>query len=200
MDGEQMNRLLKLAFVLLIGVSLVLPSFSVDEYRILLNTTSHLGAQHAPLAWIMNATFLLLGSATILSGWRAFNGYWFQRIALIVFGLALMGTGIFQHRPIVEGLSFNMLEDQLHSIFASVVGTAFTLFAISVAFIEKEKEDRIGAILMGLASILLSLLIFRVSSLAGIWQRAMFFLAFGWMVLLFERWTKKDKKIDKIQN
>lgn len=45
---------------------------------------------------------------------------------LIVFGLALMGTGIFQHRPIVEGLSFNMLEDHLHSSFSFDFSSIFS--------------------------------------------------------------------------
>lgn len=190
MNSRWANKdLLFWATVLLVGVALILPFFSVEEYQILTNTTSHLGAQQAPYAWVMNGTFVLLGLGSGFAGWRAFKGYGFQRAVLIVFAVALVGVALFQHKPIVEGLAYDLQEDRMHSFFASTVGFAFTLFSISLAFIEKERTKKVESLIMGGVAVLLSLLIFQVPQLAGLWQRTMFFLAFGWLSRVFSRWS-----------
>lgn len=179
-------------YVLLILVMLLLPFFSVEEYSILRNTTSHLGAQEAPNAWIMNAVFVLLGISCIWRGLSAFRRYPFQQVVLLIFGLSMIATGVFQHKPIVSGIPFNAFEDQLHSVFASVVGFSFTLFSASLIWIESERRRKIQAFSMALFAVLLSLLIFNVAEYAGIWQRVMFAASFGWMLVLFHRKTEKN--------
>jgi hypothetical membrane protein len=59
----------------MLAVIFILPFFSVDEYSILKNTTSHLGAQGAPYAWVMNVVFTLLGTAAIVDGWKQLSNY-----------------------------------------------------------------------------------------------------------------------------
>lgn len=86
----------------------------------------------------MNLAFILAGISCILEAWLHLRKYWFHKMLLSIFGLSLMFTGIFNHAPIIEGVIFNSLEDKLHSIFATIVGFSFTVFAISSAFIEKQ--------------------------------------------------------------
>lgn len=169
---------------------MVLPFFSVPEYVIFKNTTSHLGAQNAPNAWIMNLSFILIGAATIHEMWKALGAFWFQKIIISVFAIGLIMTGIFHHAPIVEGIPFSDFQDQMHSIFASIVGFSFTLFAISIAFIEEEKNRRIIAFIVCLGSMAISVLIFTVPDFAGIWQRIMFIGAFGWLIDYINRLKK----------
>jgi hypothetical protein len=175
-----------IAFCILVGVMLVLPFFSVDEYVIWRNTTSHLGSQNAPNAWIMNLAFMFIGAATAYEGWKTLGKYWFHKIVITVFAVGLFMTGVFQHAPIIEGISYDIFEDQLHSIFASAVGFSFTLFAFSTAFIEARRSRRIISIAVGLAATGLSLLIFIAPDLAGIWQRIMFVVAFAWLIRFFQ--------------
>lgn len=173
-------------YVLLLLVMFILPFYSAEGYSISKNTTSHLGAQNTPNAWIMNITFGLLGLACIIEAWLHLKKLWFQKILLSIFGLALILTAIFHHAPIVEGIPYSELDDNLHSVFASTVGFSFTVFAFSIAFIEKRKIEKISAITVGLIAPGLSLLIFYVADYSGLWQRLIFIITFAWLIFLFE--------------
>ena len=150
------------------------------------HTTSQLGAQMTPNAWVMNTVFFLLGAACIIESWFYLKKYWFQKILLTIFGLSLIFTAIYQHAPVNLDLAYNLREDQLHSFFASVVGFSFTIFAFSAVFIERKPARRIIALLAAASAIIFSILIFNVSDYAGIWQRLMFLLSFGWLICFFE--------------
>ena len=169
------------AYILMILVIFILPFFSVEEYSILKNTTSHLGAQDAPHAWVMNATFALLGLATIIDGWKRLSNFWLHKATLIVFGISLVLTAFFQNAPIVPNVGFSVLEDNLHSIFATVVGFSFVFFTVSAAFIESTRRRKIIAVGIAITAMILSMLIFNLEELAGVWQRMMFIIMFAWL-------------------
>jgi hypothetical membrane protein len=173
---------LPVIYCLMLLVIFILPFYSVEEYSILKNTTSQLGAQGAPHAWIMNVVFAALGIVSVTDGWRRLSGYWLHRMVLAVFGISLFMTAFFHHAPIVSGVPFSQLEDDLHSGFASAAGFAFTVFAIASAFIEPTRLRRIMAVAIGVSATLLSILIFRVPDLAGIWQRIIFIVMFAWLI------------------
>lgn len=73
-------RFLLPVYIFLILAMFLLPSFSVEGYSVLKNTTSHLGAQNAPYAWVMNVVFFMLGAACILEGWLHLHRFWFQKL------------------------------------------------------------------------------------------------------------------------
>ena len=77
-DAMQLIRLgfLPAVYILMLLVIFILPFFSFEEYSIFKNTTSHLGAQNAPYAWVMNVVFALLGIASIADGWLRLSKYW----------------------------------------------------------------------------------------------------------------------------
>jgi hypothetical membrane protein len=169
-------------------VMFILPFLSVDEYSILRNTTSHLGAQGAPHAWVMNAVFALLGIAAVVDSWPRLSNFWLHKVLILVFGASLFLTAFFQHAPIVGGIAYNAAEDSLHSVLATITGFSFTFLAFSSVFIETSVARRLIAAGMGVLAIVLSLLIFNVPNLAGIWQRTMFIAAFAWlMFFLYSR-------------
>ena len=92
-------------------VMFILPFYSVDSYTISKNTTSHLGAQNESYAWIMNVTFVLLALTSIISGWKFYQGLWFHRVVLIIFGISLICAAYFQHGPIDPGIKYDIMED-----------------------------------------------------------------------------------------
>jgi len=96
-----------------------------------------------------------------------------------------LGAAVYQHAPLVTGVVFDTKEDWLHSIFSSMTGAAFTVFAMASAFILKNRSAKILAGSVGVLAVLLSVLIFMIPEFRGIWQRALFIMAFGWMILLF---------------
>lgn len=74
----------------------------------------------------------------------------------------------------------------MHSLFASLTGFSFVLLATSSLFVETRFTRRLytGAIVLLVS--LLSYLIFQVKRYAGLWQRAIFVLAFTWLVFFFK--------------
>ncbi|MTI27974.1 DUF998 domain-containing protein, partial [Fulvivirga kasyanovii] len=109
-----------LAYVLLIVVMFLLPPFSASDYSLVKNTTSQLGAQSTPNAWIMNVTFVALGLSVMAAGWKFLKNYWLQRIVLLVFGVSLVFVAIYSHAPIDITLDYSHREHQIHSVFSSV--------------------------------------------------------------------------------
>ena len=183
-------RYVLFAYVILLAVMFILPFFSAEGYSMLRHTTSQLGAQNTPFAWVMNTTFVLMGAACVLDGWRHLGHYWFQKILLTIFGLGLILTGIFSHAPITAGVPYSLAEDGYHSLFASVVGFSFTILAFSAVFIEDTNRSRVAALAIGIAATLLSMLIFNVSSYAGVWQRLMFITSFAWLLIFLKNRLK----------
>jgi len=179
-------RYLLPVYIILLVVMFLLPYFSADGYSVFKNTTSQLGAQNAPNAWVMNMVFFLLGAACILEAWLHLRNFWFQKVILTIFGLGLIFIAFFQHAPITGSIPFNSLEDEIHSFFANVIGFAFTILAFSAAFITKSHVGKIMALLLGCISTILSALMFSLTTYTGILQRLMFILAFAWLIFFFE--------------
>ncbi|UII29722.1 DUF998 domain-containing protein [Fulvivirga ulvae] len=182
-----------LAYVLLIVVMFLLPPFSAGDYSLLRNTISQLGAQATPNAWVMNVTFAALGLSVMTAGWKFLKNYWLQRILLLVFGVSLVLVAFYRHSPIDISLDYSNREHQIHSIFSSVTGFSFTMFAFSMAFIFKHMYDRWVAMLVGVFSVLLTMLMYSIADFAGIWHRMVFIMSFGWLIYVFG--SKRKKKL-----
>jgi len=82
----------------------------------------------------------------------------------------------------------------MHSLFATIVGFSFTIFAISAAFIERTNTKRILALLVGLIATSLSILMYSVIDFAGLWQRLMFIISFAWLIFFFEGMRIEEEK------
>jgi hypothetical protein len=74
---------------------------------------------------------------------------------------------------------------------------SFTILAISSAFIEKKVKHRIIDLAIGLTATLLSILMVYLPDYSGIWQRAIFIMAFIWMILILERMRVINQKFSK---
>lgn len=175
------------SYLLLILTMFVLPFFSVDNYSILKNTTSHLGAQNTPNSWIMNVTFILLGMSSIFAGWSHYKGFWFQKMLLLIFGFSLVAVAIYNHAPINKEVLYNIKEDKLHSLFASITGFSFTILAISTGLIKDIKSKMILPICVGVIATILSIMMFKIENYMGVWQRLIFIISFGWMLYEFKK-------------
>lgn len=186
-------RFLLLAYIILILVMFLLPRYSAESYSILKNTASQLGAQNTPNAWVMNTVFCLLGAACMAEGWLHLKSYWFQKLLLSAFGLALIMVAFFQHAPISQGIPFSSWQDQVHSLMATTVGISFTVLAISGAFIAKSAWARVLAIGVACIATLMSLLMFNLPNWTGLFQRLMFITAFAWLIYFLERFRRVEE-------
>ncbi len=165
-------------------VMFLLPFFSASGYSIIQHTTSELGAQNTPNSWIMNITFILLGITSIIEALRI-KRYYFHQFCMFIFGSSLVLAGLYSHAPISSDVIYSKSEDSLHTLFASLTGFSFTIFAFSFAFIAKKRTGKIISLLMGVIAILLSLLMFKYEDYTGLLQRLMFLTCFGWLIYIF---------------
>lgn len=191
----QSSNILSFAIlVLFILVSTILPFFSFEGYSIVSNTTSHLGAQGSPHAWIMNMTFIILGMRSIQLTSR--NSEITIAIFGFVFGLSLMLTGVFRNAPLIEGISIDTLSDTMHSILATTTGFSFTLMAFASFFTTKSNQRWIALLLVVIATIVpLTMMVYP--SIMGVTQRFMFISSFTWIFFgTIGYQTSKNKEID----
>ncbi|MDG1571148.1 DUF998 domain-containing protein [Robiginitalea sp. M366] len=176
------------AYALMLAVIFILPFYSSENYSILEHTTSELGGQGMPHAWVMNVVFVLLGASSILGSWAYLKSYWIPKLLILVFGLALTGTAFYSHAPTDPAMPFSAWEDQAHSHLAKVTGFAFTCFAMTMAFILKQRQQALLAALVAVWDTVLSATMFEFPMVTGLFQRLIFMVSFGWLgyILLSE--------------
>jgi len=117
--------LLVLVYAIFTMVIFILPLFSFDNYSIVSNITSHLGAQGSPNAWVMKVVFIVMGLTTILIVLN--NPSPVIILFGVIFGGSLVLAGIFRHTALIENFESNMLLDQLHSVFAILLSVAMMI-------------------------------------------------------------------------
>ncbi len=171
-------------YIILILVMFLLPFFSFDGYSILAHTTSHLGAQLSPHNWMMNLVFIIIGITVIIETIYFSKQITLITIPLVLFGVGLIGVAVFLHAPLVESQSYNGFADIMHSVAANTVGTAFTVYAISMIFIFEKKRHKTYALILSVLVIVLPLLMTFIPPLMGLFQRIMFMISFGWLVCM----------------
>jgi hypothetical membrane protein len=170
------------AYILVLLVMFVLPLFSVPDYSIIRNTLSELGAQSSPHAWIMNITFVSLAIGSVIAGWAYFEGFTLHRIALVLFGISLVLTALFNNSPVDPDIRYNITEAGFHVYFACTAVLSFTILSIATSLIMERQLERLLAVAAGLSAIILSVLTSESYQLAGVWNRLLFIIPFGWMI------------------
>lgn len=160
----------------------VAPFFSVPEYSSARNAISELGAQGSPNAWIMRAGFVAYGLGVLVDAARRLRVTPLVGVVFVVFGLAMAMSAVFSHRPVDQTLSYDVREDELHSLFATVVGFAFTFGAVAQSFIERSLWRRLACYVAAVAAIGLPLAMLGFAEIAGVLQRLMFAISFAWLV------------------
>ena len=167
--------------ILSLGCLLVVPVFMPESYSWLIHTTSESAAQGLQGAWLARLGFLLFGFAVLwlaalLSTTWARAASWMH----LAFGILMIGTAAFSHRPFIPGVPFDPVEDWLHSFSATLMGFAFSL-GVFFRFLQRGKS--IGRVLdlVALASAIgIPLLMMRFPGIGGLVQRLMFLVAYLW--------------------
>jgi len=178
--------LLEGAYILLLLAMFILPLFKAPEISITRNTLSELGAQFSPYSWIMNAIFAALALSAVISGWGCYEGFVFLRIILVLFGISLVLSAIFNQAPVNPEIRYNIREDGLHLYFACTTWITFIILTFSTALILEKQADRLLAVITGISAVLLSLLTTEADHTAGVWQRLLFVISFGWMIYTYK--------------
>jgi hypothetical membrane protein len=177
---------LEAACILMLLAMFILPLFSVPEYSLIRNTLSELAAQSAPYAWVMNIIFVSLALGSVIAGWEFFEGFVLHRFILVLFGISLTLMAFFNHAPVNPDIQYNIREAGWHAYFACTTGLSFIILSIATSFILEKQHERQLAISTGISVIFLSVLISEADQAAGVWQRIMYLIYFGWMICSFK--------------
>lgn len=104
--------------------------FAPPEYQWTQNTISDLAAQGVTHQWIMQAGFIgfgLLLNLGFVQKFRAIKKVFYGDVLVMLYGLAVLLSGVFSTAPFLPGVSYSVLESRLHSMFAEVAGILFSL-------------------------------------------------------------------------
>ncbi|MDY8134944.1 DUF998 domain-containing protein [Aquimarina sp. 2201CG5-10] len=187
-------------YLLLILVAFLLPSFTISGYSITEHTLSQLGAQQTHNNWVMNLIFIMLSCITIVIGCKILNGFYLQLLLLLLFSISLFMSAICLDTPIDQNLNYDDFHSELHSIFSIATKISLIVYCISVSFIVKRRIHIIITILMSSIILMLTYLMFTNPEKKGIYDRAIFISAFGWLFYSFKFYTfiKPRKSILKL--
>jgi hypothetical protein len=119
---------------------------------------------------------------------------------LILFGISLTLTAFFNHSPVNPDIIYNIKEDGWNAYFTCSAGLSFIILSIATTFTLETHQDRLLTLAAGFSAIFLSVLMSEADWSAGISQRLVFIISFGWMIYIFgsgELW-KSEISINSI--
>lgn len=160
------------------------PLLMPEDYSWVTNTTSESGAQGIGGAWAARVGFLLLGLAVLVVAYLRASAW--PRVATylhVSFGLLLAAVAAFSARSWRPGAPFDHTEDALHSMAATAMGFAFALGVVAVLVFHPRCPDparRAMAVVAIVASVALPGAMWLWPGAQGVFQRAMFLVAYVW--------------------
>ncbi len=158
------------------------PLLMPESYSIIEHSISESAAQRVEGVWLARAGLLLFGLGVLALSSAAGDrwGPW-GRIAHRGYGVAIISTAVFAHMP-WEDVPYDEFEDLLHSIGSFVVGLSFVVGVVFVG-IERRRPSRSARVFDGIAvtaSVVIPIVMFSLDGYAGLVQRLMFLIAYGW--------------------
>jgi len=154
-----------------------------NGYSWLSNAISESAAQGLHSAWIARLGFLLYGlavfwlAASLRPVW-ARGAYWMHS----TFGVFMIGTAAFSHKPWLTNIPFDSFEDLLHSVTATGMGFAFS-FGVLARLLQRGKGEKLyiaGDAVALVAATVLPLSGLFWPSMSGLLQRTLFVVAYLW--------------------
>ncbi len=162
---------------------LTAPVLMPEGYSWITHTTSESAAQGLQGAWLARTGFILLGFAVL---WLVAAAYstWARGASWmhLTFGIMMIGTAVYAHRPFMPDIPYDVIEDWLHSFTATLMGFAFSL-GVFFRLLQRARENlKIRVLdLVALASaIFIPLLMISFPGITGLVQRVMFLVAYLW--------------------
>ena len=163
------------------------PALMPADYSWVTHTTSESAAQGVEGAWLARLGLLLFGLSALLvavvraSCWPRL-AVWLQS----AFGVLLASSAAFSTRPWRPGVSFDRIEDTLHSFAATAMGFAFALGVVAVLALAPRAEEpvrRVVGVIAVAAAVLLPMGMGLFPQVQGVLQRCMFVIAYVWFMV-----------------
>ncbi len=186
------NIVISFAILFFAVVILIAHFFTPSIYHWAINTISDLAAQNYNNAWIMRAGFV--GFGVFLNIGILFKFYQTKSInpadiLVMIYGLAILLSGIFSTAPFDGSTDYSVTADKLHSIFAQTAGIALSI-GVLVYLLSAHGNTK-------LLHLLFLILIIGISALFGlskneminidygIIQRSLYLVGFLWLLIIY---------------
>jgi hypothetical protein len=171
------------------------PMLMPASYSWVANTTSESAAQGIEGAWLARLGFLMFGLSVLIMTRLMAQAWGMWATALhTAFGVFMVATATFSHRPWDPLAPFDRTEDLLHSITATGVGFAFAFGVVAVMFTRKGGARRLWPldVVAVAAAVLIPLSMTLWGDYAGLLQRLMFLVAYAWYAAEIVRYVRGD--------
>lgn len=172
-----------------IGTTLIVSHLIAPEtYNPLEHTISQLAAQNYDYAHIMRIGLFSLGSTTAISSVKSIvtkDKTLYQTIPMLLYGSSIMMSSFFSAAPFEADVSYSKEQSDLHSIFATTAGFAFTGAMISSGIVEKKIPKKILHFAGSLFVLGVSSLIGIYPEYAGLWQRVLWTGSLAWLTFAY---------------
>lgn len=176
-----------------VGIIICAHFFTSSPYDWKHNTISELAAQQYPYRWLMKMGFLLFGgilatgiTVKLLNGNRSL----WTELPILIYGLAILVSGLYSTKPIEAGVEYVEMESQIHSYAAQIAGIAFSLGILIHGFSESNPKLKIIHFAAFAFVIGFSALFGLAETNTGIIQRTMYAGSFVWLVFFYNQTDK----------
>jgi len=163
------------------------------------NSISQLAGQAYAHAWIMRAGFIGFGVLVQIAGVgrvRAAHRYWYREVPIMLYGLAILLSGIFSTSPFIEGVPYSEQEARLHTVFATAAGIALSVAILLFAFTDAPSSRRVVHAIALVLITTLSILFNALPTISGAIQRLLWIVGFAWLVYLGSNATGIGRRVE----
>lgn len=175
------------------GVIIVAHFFTTNPYDWKTNTISELASQNYQYRWIMKIGFILFGGILAIGITNKLingNGRLINELPILIYGIAILISGIYSTKPIVDGIEYSELESKIHSFAAQAAGIAFSIGLLIHGFLETNQNLKIIHFVTFIFVVGLSALFGLMNSNVGIIQRIMYLGSFVWLIFYYNELNK----------
>ena len=177
--------LLKAAYTIMLLALFILPSLFTKDLSVIRNPLINHGEHSLTCSLILNSTFLLLATGSLIAGWKYYEGLVFHRIILLLFCLFLIITAISGLVTFIDSLRNFIGLGQLQFYFITNVWLTFIILVFSTYTLSDTRKERDLTILTGISAALMLIFISESDNSAGLWERILLLISFGWIIHTF---------------
>ena len=178
---------------LFVAIIILAHFFTTNPYDWRANTISELASQNYQYRWVMKIGFILFGGILtigIANKLTNGNGSLLNELPILIYGLAILVSGLYSTKPILVGMEYSEFESQIHSYSAQIAGMAFSIGLLIHGFTETNPNLKIIHFATFIFVVGLSALFGLMNSNVGIIQRIMYLGSFVWLVFFYNTLNK----------
>ncbi len=180
---------------LFVGIIILAHFFTSSPYDWKNNTISELASQNYQYRWMMKIGFVLFGGILAIGITNKLingNGQLLREIPILIYGLAILVSGLYSTKPFVDGMAYAVSESKIHSYSAQIAGMAFSVGLLIHGFSENRQHFKIIHFATFAFVVGLSALFGIMDSNVGIIQRVMYTGSFVWLLFFYNQINKAN--------